>query len=92
MSADEPIPAVGPDTPEPSPDALQLGGRVTCISADVEILAGQLKVARGGSTTAAGGRADDSNVFEFRSDEPPFLGGQGRHPQPLLYVAAGVGF
>ena len=30
--------------------------------------------------------------FTFESDEPPELGGDDRHPHPLHYVAAAVGF
>ncbi|MFB6308827.1 MAG: OsmC family protein [Haloarculaceae archaeon] len=31
-------------------------------------------------------------VFEFVSDEPPGRGGEGRAPDPMTYVAAGLGF
>jgi len=31
-------------------------------------------------------------VFEFRSDEPEGYGGQGRAPDAMTYVAAGIGF
>lgn len=85
-------PVVGPNTPLPSPDALPPGGRRMTLGADIEIIEGHLKVARGGASSAAGGPEDDRRAFEFHSDEPPFLGGEGRYPQPLLYVAAGVGF
>ena len=27
----------------------------------------------------------------FYVDEPPILGGEGKHPQPLTYVAGGIG-
>jgi hypothetical protein len=30
--------------------------------------------------------------FEVFCDEPPRLGGHDRHPQPLTYIAMGVGF
>ena len=30
--------------------------------------------------------------FEFYADEPPALGGEDNHPQPLRYIAAGIGF
>lgn len=33
-----------------------------------------------------------TNGFEFYSDEPAVLGGDDAYPQPLTYVAAGVGF
>ena len=32
------------------------------------------------------------NRFEVYCDEPPNLGGDDEFPQPLHYVAAGVGF
>ncbi|MGH2828075.1 MAG: hypothetical protein ACRDKF_14025 [Actinomycetota bacterium] len=37
---------------------------------------------------------DEGNgrTFEFYCDEPPSLGGQNKFPQPLTYIAAGVGF
>jgi len=30
--------------------------------------------------------------FEVLCDEPARLGGKGEHPQPLTYLAMGVGF
>ena len=30
--------------------------------------------------------------FEVFSDEPPRIGGEDRYPQPLTYIAMGVGF
>ncbi len=33
-------------------------------------------------------RRDD---FTWFSDEPPRLGGDGNHPQPLTYLTAGIG-
>ena len=30
--------------------------------------------------------------FVFYADEPPRLGGDDAHPQPLRYIAAGIGF
>ncbi len=29
--------------------------------------------------------------FTWYSDEPPYLGGDDNHPQPLTYIAAGIG-
>lgn len=46
---------------------------------DARVLDGQLKVAR-------------QRHHEFLCDEPPMMGGQDRHPQPLAYFAAGLGF
>lgn len=80
------------ETKQPSKAALPAGGRRLTMGADVEIIDGHLKVARGGSTSAEGSPQGDGATFEFYSDEPAFLGGENRYPQPLLYVAAGVGF
>jgi hypothetical protein len=82
-------PVVDLSTRQPTP--IPPGGRHITMGADIEIVEGHLKLARGGSSTAAGGAQDESQMFEFYSDEPPFLGGEGRHPQPLLYLAAGIG-
>lgn len=30
--------------------------------------------------------------FTWYSDEPPRIGGEDNHPQPLSYIAGGVGF
>lgn len=49
-------------------------------SADCEVTGGgQLKV----------GRHRDFEVF---CDEPEYLGGGDKHPQPLTYICMGVGF
>jgi hypothetical protein len=56
-----------------------LPGRVWTQWADIEVVDGQLKVAR-------------HRKFEFYSDEPAVVGGHDSHPEPLTYVAAGVGF
>lgn len=55
--------------------------RVFTMSAEVETVEqdGLLKVGR-------------FRHFEFFSDEPPVIGGGDRHPQPLTYLAASVGF
>ncbi len=55
-------------------------------SARIRIIKGQLKVAEADSDESEGKR------FEFYCDEPPSLGGDDEYPQPLTYVAAGVGF
>lgn len=49
--------------------------------ADTETLPGkgQLKVGR-------------HRHFEVYCDEPPRIGGEDSHPQPLCYIAMGVGF
>ncbi len=47
--------------------------------ADIEALGKQKKVAR-------------FRQFEFFCDEPPMIGGDDEYPQPLTYLAAGVGF
>jgi uncharacterized OsmC-like protein len=77
----------------PTEAALPPGGRRLTMGAQARIVDGHLKVATGGSSTERGGNMDgDSASFTIMSDEPAFLGGEGRHPQPLLYVAAGIGF
>ena len=91
MSDAEQRPVVGSHTRPPSAAALPPKGRYVTLGADVEIIDGHLKVARGGPITAEGPQSG-SQQFEFYSDEPPHLGGEGSHPQPLLYIAAGVGF
>ena len=54
-------------------------GKVITKSADVISVEKQRKVAR-------------FRDFEIFSDEPHWLGGDDQHPQPLTYLAAGVGF
>ena len=49
------------------------------MGADMAIVNHQLKVAR-------------YRHFEFYCDEPPRLGGTDEYPQPLTYLAAGIGF
>ena len=62
------------------PDFLpEMRGRVYTQSAHITALRKQHKVARFRS-------------FEIHSDEPPWLGGEEAHPQPLTYLAAAVGF
>lgn len=92
MSDESSKPVIDLDTAQPSKEALPPGGRYITMGADIEIIEGHLKVARGGRSHAGGGSPDESEVFEFYSDEPPFLGGESRYPQPLLYLAAGIGF
>ena len=54
-------------------------GRVFTAFADVEGAGKQKKVGR-------------YRHFEIWCDEPPGLGGDDEHPQPLIYLAAAVGF
>ncbi len=49
------------------------------MSAETETAEGQLKVGR-------------HRHFEVYCDEPEHLGGQDSQPQPLCYIAMGVGF
>jgi hypothetical protein len=56
-----------------------LPGRTWTQWADIEIVDGQLKMAR-------------HRDFEFFSDEPAVVGGRDRYPEPLTYLAAAVGF
>lgn len=77
---------VDSSTPSPSPEHAPEKGRRFPKSARIRIVAGQLKVA------SAEAEENPAGSFEFYSDEPSALGGEDRHPQPLTYVAAGVGF
>ncbi len=79
-------PVVGPSTRAPSPAHSPESGRRFAKSAHIRIVKDQLKVAD------APAASDSSRRFEFFCDEPPELGGKDRFPQPLTYVAAGVGF
>jgi hypothetical protein len=54
-------------------------GTVFTMSADIEALEKQRKVAR-------------FRHFEFYCDEPPVVGGEDKYPQPLTYLAAAIGF
>ena len=78
-------PVVGPSTRAPGPDHSPERGRRFAKSARIRIVRDQLKVAEAQSETGDG-------RFEFFCDEPPALGGEDRFPQPLTYIAAGVGF
>jgi hypothetical protein len=86
MSSSSKEPVVGPSTPAPSPDRSPERGRRFAKSAHIRIVKDQLKVAHAPSDMPA------KEPFEFYCDEPPALGGEDRFPQPLSYIAAGVGF
>lgn len=92
MDAEERKPVIDRDTPAPSRDALPPGGRRVTMGADVRIIRNHLKEATGGRSTGKGGNVGEEPAFTILSDEPEFLGGDGAHPQPLLYIAAGIGF
>ena len=64
------------DKPELPPQ-----GYAFTMSADTETMEGegQLKLGR-------------HRHFEVYCDEPPRIGGEDSHPQPLCYIAMGVGF
>jgi hypothetical protein len=79
-------PVVGTSTPAPSPDHSPERGRRFAKSAHVRIVKDQLKVAHAPSAVP------QKEPFEIYCDEPPDLGGEDRFPQPLSYIAAGVGF
>ncbi len=55
------------------------GFRRIVYRAEAETVDGQLKVGR-------------QRHHEFYCDEPPAIGGHDRYPQPLAYLAAGIGF
>jgi hypothetical protein len=85
-------PVIDDQTRAPSAAALPPNGRYITMGADVRIIRDHVKVATGGSSSEKGGNAGEQAAFTIYSDEPPFLGGEGSHPQPLLYIAAGIGF
>lgn len=79
-------PVVSQSTPAPSPEHAPEKGRRFPKSARIRIIENQLKVAQ------ADVDEDVGKTFEFYCDEPPSLGGENQFPQPLTYIAAGVGF
>ncbi len=79
-------PVVGASTPPPARDRAPERGRRFAKAAHIRIVKNQLKMAEAKSETGHNGR------FEFFCDEPPALGGEDKFPQPLTYIAAGVGF
>lgn len=85
-------PAVDHETKAPSRAALPPGGREVTVGARAHIVKNHLKVATGASSTAEGGSTVGPNKFTIYSDEPAFIGGDDSHPQPLLYIAAGIAF
>ena len=91
-TAEQARPVISHDTRQPSQSALPPDGRRTTVTAHSRIVKDHLKVAVGGNTTAGGGAQVGPETFTIYSDEPEFIGGEGQHPQPLLYIAAGIGF
>ena len=85
-------PVIDEKTKAPSAAALPPDGRYISMGADVRIVRDHVKVATGGQSSEQGGNVGEGPAFTIYSDEPPFLGGGGSHPQPLLYIAAGIGF
>ena len=77
-------PVIGPDTPAPVPEVGPEAGNGFAKGAHIRIIRDQLKV--------AGVTSDTGRPFEIYCDEPPAIGGQDEHPQPLHYLAAAVGF
>ena len=77
-------PVVGPDTRAPLDDRGPERGVRVAMGAHIRIVRDQIKVAEIGSELG--------KTFEVYCDEPPSIGGDDEHPQPLQYVAAGVGF
>lgn len=77
-------PVVGPGTRAPIEEAGPERGNHFPMSAFVRIVHDQLKVAEIDSELG--------KRFEVHCDEPPNLGGDDEFPQPLHYIAAGIGF
>jgi hypothetical protein len=77
-------PVVGPETRAPIEDAGPERGNRFAMGANIRIVHDQVKVAEIDSELG--------KRFEVHSDEPPNLGGDDEFPQPLHYVAAGIGF
>ena len=74
-------------------DELPDGQTKIRVSVDCENQGRMLHVVRG--TQQASGKSGEFRVMGreqvFYVDEPPALGGEDRYPQPLTYVAGGVG-
>lgn len=78
--SDQPFGADAHDTSQETDLSDQIRGKLFTMTADVETVGDrQQKVAR-------------FRDFEIHCDEPHWLGGDDLHPQPLTYIAAGVGF
>jgi len=77
-------PVVGPDTRSPIEDAGRERGNRFAMGAHIRIVHDQVKRAEIDS--------DLGKRFAVYCDEPANLGGDDEFPQPLHYVAAGVGF
>lgn len=77
-------PVVGPDTRSPIEEAGPERGNRFAMGAHIRIVHDQVK--RAEIDSELGKR------FEVYCDEPPNLGGDDEFPQPLHYVAAGIGF
>ncbi|MGH9088058.1 MAG: hypothetical protein ACRDYZ_08085 [Acidimicrobiales bacterium] len=77
-------PVVGPSSPAPSPAVAPEAGTPFTKGAHVRIIRDQLKVA---DLTS-----DEGRQFAVYCDEPPAIGGNDEHPQPLHYLAAAVAF
>lgn len=78
--------------PELPPRAM----RVT-MGAHIQTISGESKHLKVGTNypakdTRTGEFMPATHGFELYSDEPAVLGGDDAYPQPLTYVAAGVGF
>ncbi len=82
--AEKKQPVVGPNTRAPLEDRGPERGVRVAMGADIRIVRDQIKVSE---IDSEGGKR-----FEVYCDEPPSIGGDDEYPQPLHYVAAGVGF
>lgn len=67
------------ERPIDKPELPKEGYEITMLAETETAGEGQLKIGR-------------FRHFEVFSDEPPRIGGEDRYPQPLTYIAMGVGF
>lgn len=74
-------------------DELPAGQTKLRVAVDCENQGRMLHVVRGAQQARRGGGESRAMGGEhvFYMDEPPALGGEDRYPQPLTYIAGGVG-
>lgn len=87
MSVDIPFGTTGEDLPE---GRTLIKAIVDCenIGKLLHRVQGYQTTEKPGAKEMLGGRQEE---LTFYVDEPPRLGGDGKYPQPLTYIAGGVG-